>query len=410
MNRQRLVSGATLAVGLALLPLGAGAQDSTDKEKPSLTVYGFVMTDLIGDFDAVDPQWFDMLRPTKLPSVKDQFGKNGNFQTSVRQTRFGVKSTIPTAAGDIFTRFEFDLTGVGGQAGQTQLRLRYAYATLGAFGLGQMDSPFMDLDIFPNTLEAWGPNGMAFFRNIQLRYTRTYRTRDSLVVAIERPGASGDAGAYANRIELSNITPRFPAPDFSAHYRHWAKWGYVELAGILRYIAWDETTPDTLDFSGHTLAWGLNASSRINVREDDKIKLQVLYGEGVENYMNDASIDIGVENNFSSRVSPVKGVTLPVFGLLAFYDHTWTKGLTSSIGYSQVNIQNSNAQVPADFRLGQYFLANVILQPVPAFFFGLEGQWGQRQNKSNGFTANDYRIQFSGKFNYEVVMGGGKKK
>jgi hypothetical protein len=28
----------------------------------------------------------------------------------------------------------------------------------------------MDIDVFPNTLEYWGPNGMAFFRNVQLRY------------------------------------------------------------------------------------------------------------------------------------------------------------------------------------------------------------------------------------------------
>ncbi len=31
--------------------------------------------------------------------------------------------------------------------------------------------------------------------------------------ALERPGASGDSGVYADRIEeLANITPRFPMP------------------------------------------------------------------------------------------------------------------------------------------------------------------------------------------------------
>ena len=28
----------------------------------------------------------------------------------------------------------------------------------------------MDLDVFPNSLEYWGPNGMVFFRNVQLRW------------------------------------------------------------------------------------------------------------------------------------------------------------------------------------------------------------------------------------------------
>ena len=28
----------------------------------------------------------------------------------------------------------------------------------------------MDPDVFPNSLEYWGPTGMVFFRNVQLRY------------------------------------------------------------------------------------------------------------------------------------------------------------------------------------------------------------------------------------------------
>ncbi len=114
-------------------------------------------TDMIGDFGTNDPNWFDMMRPTKLPAFDGEFGKNGHFYESVRQTRFGVKGATPTALGELFARFEFDMTGVGAQAGQTQIRLRYAYGELGAFGIGQMNSLFMDLDIFPNTLEAWGP-------------------------------------------------------------------------------------------------------------------------------------------------------------------------------------------------------------------------------------------------------------
>ena len=28
----------------------------------------------------------------------------------------------------------------------------------------------MDIDVFPNSVEYWGPNGMVFFRNVQVRY------------------------------------------------------------------------------------------------------------------------------------------------------------------------------------------------------------------------------------------------
>lgn len=40
----------------------------------------------------------------------------------------------------------------------------------------------------------------------------------------------------------------------------------------------------------------------------------VVYGSGVENYMNDAPIDVGIRNNLSNPISPIKGVALPVLG------------------------------------------------------------------------------------------------
>ena len=31
----------------------------------------------------------------------------------------------------------------------------------------------MDPDVFPNSLEYWGPTGMVFFRNVQVRWMPT---------------------------------------------------------------------------------------------------------------------------------------------------------------------------------------------------------------------------------------------
>jgi hypothetical protein len=104
-----------------------------------------------------------------------------------------VKSSIPTALGDLKTIFEFELFGVGVDAGQTTFRLRHAYGELGHFGAGQTWSPFMDIDVFPNSLEYWGPNGMPFFRNLQVRWM-PIMGRSNVVIAVERPGASADGG------------------------------------------------------------------------------------------------------------------------------------------------------------------------------------------------------------------------
>ena len=90
----------------------------------------------------------------------------------------------------------------------------------------------MDIDVFPNTVEYWGPPGMAFFRNVQVRWMPV-KGDSRVTVALERPGASADAGNYAERIELDDVRGKFPYPDLSAEARLGRGWGYVELAGIL---------------------------------------------------------------------------------------------------------------------------------------------------------------------------------
>src|SRR5262249_4506401 len=54
--------------------------------KPYLDIYGFAQADVGYDFKVVDPDWFDVVRPTKFPSVPGEFGRNGNTYFSVRQT------------------------------------------------------------------------------------------------------------------------------------------------------------------------------------------------------------------------------------------------------------------------------------------------------------------------------------
>ena len=129
-----------------------------------------------------------------MPSYDNQYGTSGNAYFSVRQTRFGVKSYNKTPLGELKTIFEFELFGTGVDAGQTTIRLRHAYGELGKWGVGQYWSPFMDADVFPNTVEYWGPAGMVFFRNIQIRYM-PIQGDTRLTFALERPGASADQGS-----------------------------------------------------------------------------------------------------------------------------------------------------------------------------------------------------------------------
>jgi len=224
--------------------------------KDTLALIG-VAEDAGYDFKQVDPDWFDVIRPVKLPARQNQFGADGNTYFSVRQTRFGVKSEVPTSAGALKTQFEFELFGTGSDAGQTTFRLRHAYGELGQFGAGQTWSPFMDIDVFPNSVEYWGPNGMVFFRNVQFRWMPV-QGESRVTLALERPGASADQGVYAGRIELQDVRPHFPMPDISGEARLGRSWGYVEAAGMVRRIKWVDNGTDALNLSGSVWGWGLN--------------------------------------------------------------------------------------------------------------------------------------------------------
>ena len=372
---------------------------SVSAQGTTFDLYGFVMMDAGYDTKQIHPNWFDTMRVTKLPSFEDQYGADGDAFFSVRQTRFGVKTSTPTDMGDFMTQFEWELFGVGVDEGQTTIRLRHAYGQLGKVGAGQYWSPFMDIDVFPNSLEYWGPTGMAFFRNVQLRFM-PIQGDTRFTIALERPGASGDGGVYADRVELADIQPHFPLPDLSAEYRVGRDWGYVELAGILRRIEWEDAGTDTLDLSGELTGWGVNLSSNIKMGDMNTLRLQLVYGEGIENYMNDAPSDVAIDGVNASVSNPLDAVALPVLGIVAFLDHNWSDRYSTCIGYSMTDIDNAELQAPSAFHRAHYALANFLVYPVENVMYGIEFQYGKRENFADDFTSDDFKIQASFKYNF----------
>jgi hypothetical protein len=387
---------------------GAGAQGADQPPadpKPSMEVYGFAMLDIGLNYKSIDPNWFDTMRLTKLPSFDKEFGEDRSTFAGVRQSRLGVRAATPTTLGELRTTFEFELFGTGVDEGQTTFRLRHAYGELGRFGAGQYWSPFMDPDVFPNQLEYWGPTGMVFFRNVQFRYI-ALTGQNSVILAVERPGASGDQGIYADRVELQGIVPRFPVPDLTGAYKRTQDWGYVRVAGALRVIKWDDVLDDQFDLSGDAVGWGINLSSNLNVSKKDVVRLQLVFGEGIQNYMNDAPVDIGIENNLQNTVRPIEGKPLPIVGVVAFVDHKWNDKFATAIGYSLTDIDNTDAQSPDAFKTGHYALGNLTYTPVPNVMVGGELQWGRRENFSDGFHSDGVKVQFSFKYNFSYKLGG----
>ena len=218
------------------------------------------------------------------------------------------------------------------------------------------------------------------------------------------PLASGDQGIYSDRIELSGIRARFPLPDLSAEYRYAGSFGYVELAGILRYISWEDVVNDSYDLADNVVGWGLNLSSNLNITPSTVARLQVVYGQGIQNYMNDAPVDIGIKENFSDPDQPVLGVPLPLLGTVAFIDQKWNDKFTSSIGWSMIDIQNSDGMSESAFKRGHYAVGNLMYYPAQNAMMGVELQYGTRENYLDDFSTSIFKVQLSFKYNFSHTL------
>jgi hypothetical protein len=412
-SRQWAVMAAVLAMGIGSLApatvLAADSQDGINIADLNVNVYGFVQADFIYDFKRVDPDWNDTLRVSTVPTRGEPYGGDGEFVTSVRQSRMGISAHYPTDNGDVTGLLEYEWFGTGGDAGQTTPRLRHAWATWKNLGAGQTNSNFMDPDVFPNTIDYWGPTGMIFYRNQQLRYTFPLG-EDELAFSIEDPDTALTVGRF--RDEDSCDIPGSPGnncgstasdifqskndvPDFTARYRNNSDWGHWQLAGIVRKLGFERLDNGNSDYE---MGYGFNASSVINLFDRDKLKLQLAYGEGIGNYFNDGGLDIAPD---SADINSSSATAVTILGVVAYYDHYWNDKWSSSIGWSMTDLDDEDGQAFDEFNKGQIASTNLLYSPTKNVLTGFEFSWGEREDV-DGEDGDDYRIQFSMKVNFSL--------
>jgi len=107
------------------------AQSNNDKdstEKPYLNLWVLIQNDVIYDINSMDPDWIGGFRPSKIPiyNTDPGWGSDGNLYYSVRPSTFKFEGVIPVKHkwNEIKLRFEFDLFGMGPNAGETAFRFR----------------------------------------------------------------------------------------------------------------------------------------------------------------------------------------------------------------------------------------------------------------------------------------------
>ncbi len=372
-------------------PQSAAEPGAPNAGNARLEISGKVQLDFIYDFDRVDPDWNATLRPSKIPvncPGDPGCGDDGETIFSVRQTTLGFKGFIPTKLGELKAEVSFDLFATGG--GNTSARLLNAWAELGPFGAGQVHTLFMNADTFPNTIDYWGPNGMVYVRNPQIRYTAIDAEGFKVAFSIEAPNSAIDTGKATDIDPALDARGRTKWPDLVGKVAWDGDWGNFQIAGLLRSVGFESQTPVERD--GDELGWGVNVNGWLNVGEKNRIVGQVVYGEGIASYMNDGGVDLAPSSSLNAE-------TVKSFGAFVYYDHYWNAEWSSSIGASIHRQDNTGGQLANAFKEGTYASANLLWTPAKNVLTGVELLWG-RLEQNDGESGNDTRIQFTGQYKY----------
>ena len=382
-------ASAAVAGAPAVAPGSVADEGAKEPGQARVEIYGQAMVDAIYDFKKVNPEWAATLRPSQIPIVcpgSPGCGKNESFTFSIRQSSLGVRAFIPTSMGVIKTDLAFDLFGSDGGTNVHWLR---AWAELGRFGVGQTDSNFMDSSVFPNTTDYWGPPGMVFVRNPQLRVTPVNGDGIAVAISLEAPNSAIDTGKLTqfDPVLGAGIASRNRLPDLIASFTYERDWGHVRAAGILRQVGVHNTASADGEPSSQKPGYGLNVSGTWKVFSKEQVNWQVVGGKAIASYMNDGGVDLAP--NASLRAETVSTV-----GWLAYYNHAWSDKWTSAIGYSEHKQSNTDGQLATAFRRGTYASVNALYALTKNVTSGVEYIWGKNESK-DGQSATDYRLQWS---------------
>jgi hypothetical protein len=226
--------------------------------------------------------------------------------------------------------------------------------------MGQTWSNFMDIDIFPNTIDYWGPSGMVFYRNKQARYSFPW-DEDELAISLESPDTALTVGRFGDldSCDLPNPPPECASlessakdllkahnklPDITIRYRNNGDFGHYQIAAIARDLGYERLDNGNQDSE---FGWGINTSAGIKTVGDDVLKLQVVYGEGIGNYMNDGGVDIAPD---SGDIDTAGAEAIPLLGISAYYDHYWSERWSTTLGWSMIDLDTAAGQSESEIQ------------------------------------------------------------
>ncbi|MEP1586541.1 MAG: DcaP family trimeric outer membrane transporter [Tateyamaria sp.] len=336
-------------------------------ENTSIELYGFIRAEAFFDFDFAQG---DLSRAGRVGNAA--FATDGEFDTSVRVSRFGIRSTTATGIGDIKTQLEFDLFGSGGDdSSSPNLRLRHANVNINDTVLvGQTWTNFMPLVHYPTTADFNGPVGVTFARVPQARYTYN----------------NGNGLALSTSIEEANGGGSDPVFTGAAFYGtdNWSVRGAV-LAG-----EFDGPAGESFDTNGITL------SGSVSPWAGGTISATYVTGQALGNLLiGGGARSVGGEEN------DVDGFTVQVLQKIG---EKWTVGLAygnESYDLATTNTVGEGATATSNaFTDLESIHLSAFYRPVDNLTLALEYIHIDSEDETTGFSADADRIGASITFSF----------
>jgi len=366
---------------------------------------GFVNTVLVEGLDPLAIN--DRFVVGSIPVDRALVGAEKEASLTANRSRMNLELRDKTALGDLRGFIEGDFAGSG-----DTFRLRHAYGQYRNFLTGKTWSTFYDPQAWPEEVDFEGLNGGTILRQTQVRWFPELGKNWDLQFAIEDPTSQ------ASEIDLTgspdendpDFNPDFGQqkksasvtdwPDFVASIRRtWFGRWHLKTAFVLHPVKAQYGQRADLP-TENEWGWGFSESGVVSapwLDERDNIRFQVLYGEGVSRYVNDANSIGGQDAVFTPDGSELK--TLPILAGFLAYQHWWSDKLRSNFIFSAVDIDNESFQSDSAYKRTVRVSTNVFWSPTPRMDLAAEYLWGKRENK-NGDDDDATQIQFATKYRF----------
>ena len=329
----------------------------------SLDVYGYIKADFFYDFDFEqgDTAFVNVIGE---PST----ATSGTFGSTVRQSRIGLRTSTPSALGDIGGQLELDLFASDDAA---ELRLRHANITIGDNWLiGQYWTNFQPLDTYPTSVEFNGPVGIAFARQPQIRYTNSFGANTEFSVSLEE--------------NVSGSNSNDPVLTAAAEYNDGT---YVARISGLYGKA------ETSDGATEVDQWGVTLSGSVRPWEGGLFQVNYVTGQAIGPYL------IGLGNAIvNGQANDVDGYTIEFRQDLG---EKWNVGIAyGKEDYDLATNSFSDGTGSLNFTELETIHVNAFYQATDNLTLSAEYIYGERNDAPTGRTFDGSRVQLAAPLNF----------